>query len=143
MSEHVTVNFEVTNRDKFMAALQKATEDDGPLEYAVVGYRQDDGVDKREALAKFANAMELKLRKNDHKTSWRELPIEALYRQMKLEIQELEVAMDFLTALEARDECVDIANFALILWDRLSLLREEEHVRQHRIEGPARDQGTA
>lgn len=75
----------------------------------------------RPALSDFAMAMEVKLKKNDHKSSWLELPIEALYRLLKIELAEFEVAMDFLTVADAQNELVDIANFSLILFDRLRL----------------------
>lgn len=77
--------------------------------------------DFRPAVVIFAADMERKLRKNDHKTSWRDLPIEALFRMMMLEIEEYRVAHEFLTVAEARNELVDIGNFAMILWDRLSV----------------------
>lgn len=77
--------------------------------------------DFRPAVVIFAADMERKLRKNDHKTSWRDLPIEALFRMMMLEIEEYRVAHEFLTVAEARNELIDIGNFAMILWDRLSV----------------------
>lgn len=75
----------------------------------------------RPVLLQFAAAMETKLRKNDHKTSWRTLPVEALRRLLQIEMEEFKVAMEFLSVAEARNELTDIANFALILWDRLGL----------------------
>ncbi len=81
----------------------------------------DNMVPLRPVLAKFAEAMEIKLRKNDDKTGWRELPIEAIKKLLYIEFQELEVAIEFLSTKEAMKECVDLANFALILHDRLSM----------------------
>lgn len=78
-------------------------------------------VDLRPALAHFVEEMELKLRKKDHKTSWRELPVEALIKLFDIERQEFEVAHEFLTVAEARSELVDLANYAMIISDRLSL----------------------
>lgn len=130
MTEKVEIVFEVTDRAAFYSLLERFTNKDGPAEYVVVGYRGDDSVHKRASLQKFTDAMELKLRRNDHKTAWRDLPVEALFRQLKLEVQELEVAMEFLTVAEARGECVDISNFGLILWDRLSLEDQDRNVRQ-------------
>lgn len=76
----------------------------------------------RPALREFVQQMEFKLRKNDHKRGWRELPIEALFRQFLLEVEEFKVADEFLSVEEARKETLDLANFALILWDRLAML---------------------
>lgn len=75
---------------------------------------------RREVL-EFAAAMEVKLRKNDHKTSWRDKPIEALKRLMLLEVEEFKVAHEFFDSSEAMAELVDIANYALILRDRLAV----------------------
>jgi hypothetical protein len=75
----------------------------------------------RTVLYDFAIEMEAKLRKNDHKTGWRDLPIEALERFMKIEIQEYEAAREFLSSAEAKNELVDIANFAMMLHDRLGM----------------------
>lgn len=119
----VLVHFTTTNPEALQKWLQQATEQFDP-QGICVGYRIDDGVSRRAALVDFASAMEIKLRKNDHKSSWRDLPIVALFRQLLLEIEELKVAMDYLPVEEARDECVDVANFGLILWDRLSMMEE-------------------
>lgn len=75
----------------------------------------------RKPLADFVRSMEDKLRKNDHKKGWRELPIEALERLMMVEIEEFKIAHDFLSVDDARNELVDIANFAMMLYDRLGM----------------------
>ncbi len=76
----------------------------------------------REPLALFADAMEAKLAKNDHKSGWREQPVEALFRLFMLEVEEFKVADEFFTVAEARGELVDISNYALILHDRLGMI---------------------
>ena len=73
----------------------------------------------RDEVLNFAEAMEAKLKRNDHKTHWRKLPIEALRRLMMLELEEFNVAREFFGAEEAMNELVDIANFAMMLRDRL------------------------
>ena len=84
----------------------------------------------REPLQLFAQAMEAKLKKNDHKQSWRELPVEALLRLLVIELEELRVALEYLTVAEARNECPDLANFALFIWDRLSTEPQDEKVKK-------------
>lgn len=79
----------------------------------------DTTMDIREALAEFALAMEGKLRKNDHKTGWSRQPIEAHIKLLKIELMEFDVALEFLGDEEAANECVDIANFAMIIRDKL------------------------
>jgi len=117
MSERVVVEFTVHDADQFKQALQ-AWDQNTPH---ALGYRIDDGVDKRKALKDFCDQMELKLRKNDHKTGWRDLPEAALFRLMTLEIEEFRLALEFLSVREAMKELPDIANFAMMLYDRLSI----------------------
>ena len=83
--------------------------------------KENDGL--RPVLKSFAEAMEAKLRKNDHKKSWRELPIEALFRMLMVEIEEFKLAHEFLSPEEARIELVDISNFCLFLYDRLGTMK--------------------
>lgn len=76
-------------------------------------------IDVRTEVAEFAEAMEQKLRKNDHKTGWKDQPIEAHIKLLRIEMMELDVALDHLGDKEAMNECVDIANFAMIIRDKL------------------------
>lgn len=73
----------------------------------------------RPEVAEFAVAMELKLRKHDHKTGWKDQPIEAHIKLMDIERAEFEVALEFLTLEEACKELVDMANFGMIIRDKL------------------------
>lgn len=73
----------------------------------------------RTEVAEFAIAMEAKLRKNDHKTGWHDQPIEAHIKLLRIEMMELDVALDHLGDEAAVNECVDVANFALIIRDKL------------------------
>jgi hypothetical protein len=65
--------------------------------------------------------MEVKLAKNDHKTDWKDLPVEALFRMLMIEIEEFKLAHEYLPISEAQNELVDVANFCLILHDRLGM----------------------
>lgn len=83
------------------------------------GYRTGGGQGGlRPQLFDFAVEMERKLRKNDHKASWKTYPIEALVRLLGIEFEELQVALDFGIG-DAGSECVDLANFAMMTRDRL------------------------
>lgn len=130
MTEKVHVEFSVPKgrRDEFLKHLQ--TWDEGSSIPFIVTFRADDYVARREALVKFVDQMELKLRKNEHKKNWREKPIEALFRLLMLEVEEFKVAHEFFTVEEARPELVDVANFALICWDRLGLLEQERNAKE-------------
>ena len=78
----------------------------------------------RTDLLYFAEEMEAKLRKNDHKTEARLLPPEALLRKLQLELEEFKVAYEYETPEAARWELVDIANFCMLLHYRM----REDHV---------------
>jgi hypothetical protein len=119
---HVVYTVQDGKRDRFLQSLQEVDQ----LDLLVCdGWRADDEVQRREALTKFTEAMELKLRRNDHKSSWRDLPIEALVRLLILELEEFKVADEFFPVKDARKEAVDVANFALIVWDRLSMMDQD------------------
>lgn len=124
MPTNISVEFTLADgadRDKFLHDLSALTDKDDRIQ----GFRADDQVERRAALRLFVDQMELKLRKNDHKTGWRTKPIEALFQLLKLEVAEFEVAFEHFPVDEARPELVDIANFALIVYDRLSMLDQK------------------
>lgn len=128
MTEKVHVEFTVYagKREQLLAELQKFDQSEPGMEVCQ-GFRADDYVQRREALIKFVNEMEIKLRKNEHKTNWRTQPIEALFRLLMLEVEEFKVADEFFTVTESRNELVDIANFALILYDRLGMIVQDHN----------------
>jgi len=66
----------------------------------------------RPEVMKFARAMEKKLRENDHKGGWEKCSEEYLIGRIKDETSELESA---LTMQAVTSECVDIANFAMMI----------------------------
>lgn len=76
-------------------------------------------LDLRLPLIEFASQCEKKLRKNDHKSDWKLLPVEALIRKLEIELEEMKVAVQYEGSADAMNECVDVANFAMMLWDRL------------------------
>lgn len=104
-------------------------------EYAIItthGERILDFV--RPEVARMAVEMENKLQKNDHKTGWKDQPIEAHIKLMKIEIMEFDVANEFLGDEEAAKECIDIANFALIIRDKLLARIEAKALQKRRDE---------
>lgn len=96
------------------------------MSYPYVAPAVGSSITLRPEVAAFAVAMELKLRKNDHKTTWRDKPVEALVRLMVLELEEFRVAHEFFDTRDSRGETVDIANFAMIVWDRLGYTGEAQ-----------------
>lgn len=127
MSERVIIEFEVLSghKDAFLRSVQKWDDSlgDGSL---CLGFRADDALDKRVPVKVFSDAMEQVLRRHEHKTTWREKPVEALFKLLRLEVEEASVALDHFSAAEARHEMIDIANFACILYDRLGMLKQEK-----------------
>lgn len=124
MTERVVVTFEVRDDMNFQEALQKAFEHDDNI----VGMATGKELQYRSSLRQFADEMEKKLLKNDHKTHWRDLPIGALFDYLMIELEEYKVAHKYLPVRDARTELVDVANYALILWDRLSIEKQNEKV---------------
>lgn len=70
--------------------------------------------DCRPEVQAFAIAMEEKLRENDHKRHWRKRPLKYLRRRLAEEMIELDEAD---CAEDAAAECVDVANFAMMIAD--------------------------
>lgn len=92
----------------------------------------------RKEVLEFAIAMEAKLRKNDHKTGWKDQPIEAHIKLLRIEMMEFDVALEFLGDGEACKECVDLANFALIIRDKLRARIAAKKEADNRQCGPIR-----
>jgi hypothetical protein len=136
MSERVVVEFQVTDREKFLMALQcwdEACDRCDTLQTqnnGCISFRADDYVSKRQALVAFVDKMEEKLRKNEHKKNWREKPVEALFKLLMLEIREFKVAFEFFSIEEARTELVDAANFCMMVHDRLGMLDQERNFKE-------------
>src|SRR5262245_53930578 len=122
----VTVTFQVEESKvpDFLEWLRKAT-DDCP---SVHGLRSGEGnrLPWREALRIFAGEMERVLKAHDHKTDWRLRPVKALISKMYLEVEEFKVAVEHFEVKEARNELIDIANFCMIVSDRLSMYEQDK-----------------
>ena len=72
----------------------------------------------RKAVTRFAAQMEAKLREHDsiRGDSWGTMSTQELFERLRAEVEELRWAWD---REDKRVECVDVANFAMFLWDRL------------------------
>lgn len=77
-------------------------------------------LDVRPEVARFALAMEAKLRANDYKRPWRNCPLQYLSMRLTQERREL------FDAIAARKdvigECADVANFAMMIADKVGEL---------------------
>ena len=75
---------------------------------------------RRQVIADFAGAMDRKLDRNEYKSPWiDELPI-FLYVRLTQELDELKEAIVERDYPKAADECVDVANFSMMLRARLA-----------------------
>ena len=71
----------------------------------------------RPEVARFAEAMERKLAANDHKPHWRRYSTVHLLTRLFDEFLELQEAVDDGVPERIRDEAVDVAAFAMMIWD--------------------------
>lgn len=68
----------------------------------------------------FADCMEHKLKKNDHKGGWENVSNARLFELLRKEVDELEAAMRDEPELHCVFEAADIANFAMMIaWNAL------------------------
>ena len=84
----------------------------------------------RKQVANFAEAMEVKLKQNDHKEHWSEESIDSLYDMLVEEKEELRKELAFayrdpddFDIEQAQEEAIDVANFAMMIWDNLSRVK--------------------
>lgn len=78
----------------------------------------------RKAVSDFAQAMEEKLRRHDDRRGWDECEIDFLFNRLLQEVAELHEVMclnriSISTPKKVKDEAVDVANFAMMIWDRI------------------------
>ena len=74
----------------------------------------------RDEVKSFAEAMELKLQKRDGYGGWRHLPLKYLREKLQAEVRELEISIKYEPTDEVMNECVDVANFCMFIWDILN-----------------------
>jgi hypothetical protein len=77
------------------------------------------GVVLRSSLDYFATLMEQKLRKNDHKRNWKELSVKELKAGFESELNELGDAFDDYNSEDIVEECVDVANYCMMIADKI------------------------
>ena len=71
----------------------------------------------RAAVRRFAEAMERKLKTNDHKRSWKDCDEQYLSMRLTQERHELRRACQCGDAATILDEAADVANFAMMIAD--------------------------
>ena len=78
----------------------------------------------RPQIADFAAMMEQKLQKRDGYGGWDHLPLDYLRQKLEAEVRELEISLQYEPADEVMNECVDVANYCMFIWDILSKGRD-------------------
>jgi hypothetical protein len=79
----------------------------------------------RDEVKSFASAMEQKLQKRDGYGGWRHLPLEYLREKLQAEVRELEISLRYEPTDEVMNECVDVANFCMFIYDILAAGRDD------------------
>ena len=72
------------------------------------------------SVMKFAIVMEEKLIENSHKTGWAHLSRKWILNRIKQEVKELEEAIELGNKSFIIDECADVANFCMMMFDNLT-----------------------
>lgn len=77
------------------------------------------GVEPRASVMQFARLMETKLRENDHKKHWSEIPVEQLMTRIQQELFEMHDAItDKEPGINVAKEAADVANFAMMVAEK-------------------------
>ncbi|WP_017814425.1 hypothetical protein [Paenibacillus shenyangensis] len=80
----------------------------------------------RDEVADFAIGMEEVLVKNDHKSGWKECDLAYLMDRLFQEMQEVYAAIgQGESAARIRSECLDVANFAMMIADNVAVAEKE------------------
>lgn len=74
----------------------------------------------RDSLKRFAEYQEKVLKANDHKGGWEHMTIRSLLERVHGEAKELREAFEDVDIEAVKDECADVANFAMMIFDNLS-----------------------
>lgn len=80
-----------------------------------------DGTTPRPSVFRFALIMESKLRLNEWKGGWEDVPNEILYQRLCGEFKELETALQGCDNVAIMRELVDIANYCMMMVDNMEV----------------------
>ncbi len=75
--------------------------------------------DCRKELQNFAIQMESVLRLNDYKGGWQDMADEEIIARILEETAEIITAKACISGNSPETECIDVANFAMMLWDNI------------------------
>lgn len=76
--------------------------------------------DCRKVVQDFAIQMELTLQDNDHKGGWEDMADEEIIARILQETSEVITDKACITGNSPEREAIDVANFAMMLWDNIT-----------------------
>ena len=80
----------------------------------------------RESLMVFVSAMEQELQDNDHKPGWVDEEYVFLEDRLDKQVEELHEVVDCCNATLVKKQCCDVANFAMMIFDKISKEEDED-----------------
>ena len=88
-----------------------------------------ENLEMRKEVVDFAQFMEKILRDNDYKSSWKDMTVWDIFARLQEEVEELRHALRFPSAdwQNVQKECVDVANFAMMLADVIDITSKREN----------------
>jgi len=84
-----------------------------------------DAQEMRPPLASFANYMEAVLKENDYKNGWGSETLADLFCCLQTQVDDLGLAMPMGQTHLIRKECADVANFAMMIYDKITAAPDE------------------
>ena len=89
----------------------------------------------RDVVKNFAEEMKKILAKNDEKGDWNSETFSYLFQRLYTKVDELDEELDDaddygLWIKRSQKKCIDIANFAMMIWDNLDMLQVERELHE-------------
>jgi LPS O-antigen subunit length determinant protein (WzzB/FepE family) len=76
-------------------------------------------VKTRPSVIRFAEAMAAELKANDDKSAWLKESYLSLKNRLDSNVKELHAALDCANGAIVRKQCIDVANFAMVIFDKI------------------------
>ena len=87
--------------------------------------KEMDSQEMRPVLVSFSKYMEAILKENDHRGGWCGNSLEDLFSRLEHQCDALGAALPTGQAHRVRKECADIANFAMMIYDKVTAASDE------------------
>jgi len=87
---------------------------------------RDEAMTVRTEVREFACEMEHILKENDWKEHWQNFSVEEMFESVCVEVEELKDAIELGSYDSAEAEAIDVANYAMMVWDLARKAREQK-----------------